>query len=155
MSRQPILAAGAPAAIGPYSQAIEIDGFLFCSGQLGMDPATGLLVDGIEAQTERALRNLEAVLAAAAMSMNDVVKVTVFMKDLGSFTAMNGVYTRHMPDPHGPGGRSAARRPRRDRGSGAPFVTLPGDRRAASRRRASRRPMPLAAPRSRARATVR
>jgi 2-iminobutanoate/2-iminopropanoate deaminase len=99
MSRQPILAAGAPAAIGPYSQAIEIDGFLFCSGQLGMDPATGLLVDGIEAQTERALQNLEAVLAAAAMSMKDVVKVTVFMKDLGSFTAMNGVYARHMPDP--------------------------------------------------------
>jgi 2-iminobutanoate/2-iminopropanoate deaminase len=99
MSRQPILAAGAPAAIGPYSQAIEIDGFLFCSGQLGMDPATGQLVEGIEAQTERALHNLEAVLAAAAMSMSDVVKTTVFMRDLGSFAAMNGVYARHMPDP--------------------------------------------------------
>jgi 2-iminobutanoate/2-iminopropanoate deaminase len=99
MSRQPILAAGAPAAIGPYSQAIEIDGFLFTSGQLGMDPATGLLVDGIEAQTERALHNLEAVLAGAALSMSDVVKTTVFMKDLGSFAAMNGVYARHMPDP--------------------------------------------------------
>jgi 2-iminobutanoate/2-iminopropanoate deaminase len=99
MSRQPILAAGAPAAIGPYSQAIEIDGFLFCSGQLGMDPATGLLVDGIEAQTERALNNLAAVLAGASLSMADVVKTTVFMVDLGSFAAMNGVYARHMPDP--------------------------------------------------------
>ena len=99
MSRQPILAAGAPAAIGPYSQAIEIDGFLFCSGQLGLDPGTGQLVDGIEAQTERALANLEAVLAAAGLKMADVVKTTVFMRDLGSFGAMNTVYARHMADP--------------------------------------------------------
>jgi 2-iminobutanoate/2-iminopropanoate deaminase len=99
MSRQPILAAGAPAAIGPYSQAIEIDGFLFCSGQLGLDPATGQLVEGIEAQTERALHNLEAVLAGAAMTMADVVKTTIFLKDLGHFAIVNSIYSRHVIDP--------------------------------------------------------
>jgi 2-iminobutanoate/2-iminopropanoate deaminase len=99
MSRQPILAAGAPAAIGPYSQAIEIDGFLFCSGQLGLDPTTGQLVDGIEAQAERALHNLEAVLAGAAMTMADVVKTTIFLTDLGHFAAVNAIYARHVIDP--------------------------------------------------------
>ena len=99
MPRQAITASGAPAAIGPYSQAIAIDGFLFCSGSLGMDPATGNLLEGIEAQTERALSNLEAVLQANGMSMGDVVKTTVFLSDLGHFAAMNAVYATHVMDP--------------------------------------------------------
>ena len=99
MPRQAVTASGAPAAIGPYSQAIAIDGFLFCSGSLGMDPATGQLVEGIEAQTERAFLNLEAVLAANGMSMADVVKTTVFLSDLGNFAAMNAVYAAHVVDP--------------------------------------------------------
>jgi len=97
--RQAITASGAPAAIGPYSQAVAIDGFLFCSGSLGMDPATGALLDGIEAQTERALANLEAVLQANGMSMADVVKTTVFLSDLANFAAMNAVYATHVVDP--------------------------------------------------------
>jgi len=94
-----ISTASAPAAIGPYSQAIEIDGVLYCSGQLGMDPATGQLAEGIEAQAERSLRNLEAVLAAAGLTTADVVKVTIFMVDLADFAKVNDVYARHMPAP--------------------------------------------------------
>jgi 2-iminobutanoate/2-iminopropanoate deaminase len=99
MSRQAISTASAPAAIGPYSQAIEIDGVLYCSGQLGLDPATGQLLDGIEAQAERSLRNLEAVLAAAGLTTADVVKATVFMVDLADFGKVNDIYARHMPVP--------------------------------------------------------
>ncbi len=85
----------APAAIGPYSQAIASGGFLFCSGQIPLDPGTGKMVDGgIEAQTERVLRNLEAVLAAAGSSPAAVVKTTVYLADLGDFPAMNAVYGR-------------------------------------------------------------
>jgi 2-iminobutanoate/2-iminopropanoate deaminase len=97
--RQAVTASGAPAAIGPYSQAIASDGFLFCSGSLGMDPATGQLLDGIEAQTEQALLNLEAVLEADGLSMADVVKTTVFLSDLGNFAAMNAVYAAHVVEP--------------------------------------------------------
>ena len=99
MPRKKIAAAGAPAAIGPYSQAIEIDGFLFCSGSLGMDPASGQLVDGITKQAEQALVNLEAVLAEAGMSMADVVKTTVFLTDLNNFAEMNAVYAKHVIEP--------------------------------------------------------
>ena len=99
MPRQKVAASGAPAAIGPYSQAIEIDGFLFCSGSLGMDPFTGQLFEGIEAQTERALSNLEAVLDAAGMSFGDVVKTTVFLSDLANFAAMNAIYEKHVVEP--------------------------------------------------------
>jgi 2-iminobutanoate/2-iminopropanoate deaminase len=99
MPRQQVSAPGAPAAIGPYSQAIAMDGFLFCSGQLGTDPATGQLVEGIEKQTEQALTNLEAVLAAVNLTMGDVVKTTVFMMDLAQFAAMNAVYARHIVEP--------------------------------------------------------
>ncbi len=99
MPRQAVSTSGAPAAIGPYSQAIAVDDFLFCSGSLGMDPATGQLADGIEAQTERAFQNLESVLEANGLSMGDVVKTTVFLADLNDFSAMNGVYARHAIDP--------------------------------------------------------
>ena len=85
MTRQAIATSGAPAAIGPYSQAIAVDGLLFCSGQLGLDPATGLLVDGVEAQAERSLRNLAAVLDAAGLGWADVVKTTIFLADMADF----------------------------------------------------------------------
>ncbi len=99
MTRLTVSTAGAPAAIGPYSQAIAIDGLLFCSGQLGLDPASGDLVDGVEAQAERSLRNLSAVLDAAGLGWADVVKTTVFLADIADFAAVNAVYARFMPDP--------------------------------------------------------
>ncbi len=100
MTRQAVSTANAPAAIGPYSQAIAMDGLVFCSGQLGLDPATGELVEGgVEAQAERALRNLAAVLDAAGLTMADVVKTTIFLADIADFATVNGVYGRHMPDP--------------------------------------------------------
>jgi 2-iminobutanoate/2-iminopropanoate deaminase len=83
----------APAAIGPYSQAVLTGGFLFCSGQISIDPATGKMVEGgIEIQTERVLRNLAAVLEEGGASLQSVVKTTVYLADLSDFTAMNGVY---------------------------------------------------------------
>jgi 2-iminobutanoate/2-iminopropanoate deaminase len=99
MTRQAIATALAPAAIGPYSQAVAVDGLLFCSGQLGLDPATGELVEGVEAQAERALRNLAAVLDAAGAAWADVVKTTIFLADIGDFATVNAVYARFMPDP--------------------------------------------------------
>jgi 2-iminobutanoate/2-iminopropanoate deaminase len=99
MSRQAISTAAAPAAIGPYSQAIEIDGFLFCSGQLGLDPVTGQLLGGVEDQVERALLNLEAVLAAAGMTTADIVKTNIFLVYLDHFAVVNAVYARHMAEP--------------------------------------------------------
>jgi 2-iminobutanoate/2-iminopropanoate deaminase len=99
MTRLTVSTAGAPSAIGPYSQAIAIDGLLFCSGQLGLDPATGDLVEGVEAQAERSLRNLSAVLDAAGLGWADVVKTTIFLADMADFAAVNAVYGRFMPDP--------------------------------------------------------
>jgi 2-iminobutanoate/2-iminopropanoate deaminase len=99
MSRKEVATSDAPAALGPYSQAIATDGFVFCSGQLGTDPATGLLVEGVEAQTERALLNLEAVLAAADLTMADVVKTNIFLADLADFAHVNAVYARHIIEP--------------------------------------------------------
>jgi 2-iminobutanoate/2-iminopropanoate deaminase len=99
MTRQDVSTPGAPAAIGPYSQAIAIDGFVFCSGQAGLDPITGQLVNGIEDQTERTMLNLEAVLAAAGVSMADVVKTTIFLTDLASFSLVNAIYSRHIVGP--------------------------------------------------------
>jgi 2-iminobutanoate/2-iminopropanoate deaminase len=100
VTRQAVSTAGAPAAIGPYSQGIAVDGFVFCSGQIGLDPATGELVGGgVEAQADRALRNLTAVLDAAGLAMADVVKTTLFLADIGDFGAVNAIYAKHMPDP--------------------------------------------------------
>jgi 2-iminobutanoate/2-iminopropanoate deaminase len=89
----------APAALGPYSQAIEAGGMVFCSGQVGVDPATKQLADGIAAQTEQALRNLSAVLGAAGLAMSDVVKTTLWLTDAADFAAVNAVYARHFPEP--------------------------------------------------------
>jgi 2-iminobutanoate/2-iminopropanoate deaminase len=99
MTRTALATSGAPAAIGPYSQAIATDAFIFTSGQLGMDPATGDLLDGVEAQAERALRNLGAVLAEGGVALEDVVKTTIFLVDMADFATVNAVYARHMPSP--------------------------------------------------------
>lgn len=85
----------APAAIGPYSQAVAAGGFLFCSGQIGLDPATGELADGLEDQVSRALENLSGVLAAAGIGTSDVVKTTVFLAAMEDFGAMNDIYARY------------------------------------------------------------
>ncbi len=99
MTRQAIATSGAPAAIGPYSQAIAVDGLVFCSGQLGLDPATGDMVEGVEAQAERSMRNLSAVLDAAGLGWSDVVKTTIFLADIADFAAVNEIYGRYMPVP--------------------------------------------------------
>ncbi len=90
-----ISAPNAPAALGPYSHATVMDGMVFTSGQLGIDPATGKLAEGVAAQAEQALKNLEAVLAAAGASMADVVKTTVFVQDLADFGTVNTIYGQH------------------------------------------------------------
>ena len=83
----------APAAIGPYSQGVKANGFVFTAGQGGVDPATGKIVEGgIEAQTRQTLTNIQAILEAAGTSLANVVKVTVFLHDINDFAAMNGVY---------------------------------------------------------------
>jgi len=105
MIREAISTDVAPAALGPYSQAIVAGGFVFCSGTAGIDPATGLPGDGIEAQTELALRNLEAVLTAAGASLSALVKTTIFYANVEDFATINAVYARFMPDP--PPARSA------------------------------------------------
>ena len=105
MTRQAITTDRAPAALGPYSQAIVAGDLVFCSGTVGIDPTTGLAPEGIEAQTEQALRNLAAILEAAGASMVDVVKTTIFYANVDDFPLLNEVYARHMPDP--PPARSA------------------------------------------------
>ena len=87
----------APAAIGPYSQAIRVGDTLFTSGQIGLDPATGQLVEGgIEAQTTRVLENLKAVLGEAGLDLVHVVKTTVFLKTMSDFAAMNAIYAKYL-----------------------------------------------------------
>jgi len=87
-----------PRAIGPYSQAIRANGFLFLSGQVSLDPATQQLVQGgIAQQTERVLENLKGILEAAGSSLDRVVKTTVYLKDMNDFAAMNEVYARYFP----------------------------------------------------------
>ncbi|HZM72057.1 MAG TPA: RidA family protein [Candidatus Polarisedimenticolia bacterium] len=99
MTREAVSTTGAPGAVGPYSQAIASGDLVFCSGQIGLDPAAGELVDGVEAQAERALRNLAAVLDAAGCSFADVVRTTVYLANIDDFGAVNAIYARHMADP--------------------------------------------------------
>ena len=95
----PIQTEHAPAAIGPYSQAVVVDGWVFCSGQIPIDPETGDLIQGdIKAQTEQVLMNLASVLEKAGSSLRGVVKTTVFLSDIDDFGAMNEVYARHFHD---------------------------------------------------------
>lgn len=98
-NRTPVHSDHAPKAIGPYSQAIAANGFVFCAGQTPIDPATGDLVPGgIDAQTHQVLRNLGAVLQAAGSGYNRVVKTTVFLKNMNDFAAMNAVYATYFKD---------------------------------------------------------
>jgi len=89
----------APAPIGPYSQGVDA-GTIFCSGQIGLDPATGNLVEGIVAQTSRAIANLEGVLSAAGLGLKNVVRTTVFLADMGEFAKMNEEYGKHFAAPY-------------------------------------------------------
>ncbi len=98
MKRKIIHTEKAPAAVGPYSQAIKSKRMIFTAGQIPLDPATGKLVEGgIEEQTRQALTNVKAVLKAAGSGMNAVMKTTVFLLDMGEFAAMNGVYAEFFP----------------------------------------------------------
>ena len=90
--KQAISTDKAPAAIGPYSQGIRAGNLTITSGQLPIDPATGALPDGIEAQTRRSLENCKSVLAAAGLRMENIIKTTVFLSDMNNFAAMNGIY---------------------------------------------------------------
>jgi 2-iminobutanoate/2-iminopropanoate deaminase len=99
MDRIEVRTDSAPPAIGPYSQAIVAGGFVFCSGTPGIDPSTGEVPADLEAQTEQALVNLEAVLTAAGSSIANVVKTTIFYAHVADFATINAVYARHMPDP--------------------------------------------------------
>jgi 2-iminobutanoate/2-iminopropanoate deaminase len=90
--RETITSPSAPAALGPYSQAVRAGDFIFCSGQTGLDPATGVLREGVVAQAEQVLDNLAAVLAAAGASFADVVKTTIFLLDMADFQTINAIY---------------------------------------------------------------
>lgn len=85
----------APAAIGPYSQAIEANGFVFASGQIPVNPATGEIPEGIEAQADQVMKNMQNLLAAAGTSLEQVVKTTVFIQSMNDFAAINGIYSKY------------------------------------------------------------
>ncbi len=98
--REPVTTSAAPAAIGPYSQAIKAGDFLFASGQIPLDPATGTLVTGgIAEQTHRVLKNLAAVLEAAGIGFDKVVKTNVYLSDMADFAAVNEIYATYFPQP--------------------------------------------------------
>ncbi|MBE2268310.1 MAG: RidA family protein [Anaerolinea sp.] len=98
MSRDVIKTENAPGALGPYSQAIRANGFVFAAGQVGLIPATRALIEGgVEAQTRQALTNLAAVFEAAGTGLDRVVKTTVFLQNMGDFAAMNAVYAEFFP----------------------------------------------------------
>jgi 2-iminobutanoate/2-iminopropanoate deaminase len=103
-TRQIVNSPKAPKAIGPYSHAVRVGHFVHTAGQLGLDPQTNELVEGIEAQTRQALQNQSNVLEAAGTSLKSVVKTTVFLKDMGEFAKMNAVYGEFFP--HDPPARS-------------------------------------------------
>ena len=99
MSKKVISTPNAPAAIGPYSQANLINGVLYISGQIPIDPATGNLVDGIEKETHQVMKNLKAVLEEAGLGFTNVVKATIFLKSMDDFAAMNEIYASYL-DPN-------------------------------------------------------
>ena len=99
MSREIVQTEKAPKAIGPYAQAIKVNGLVYTAGQIPLDPRTGEMTEGgITAQTRQVLENLKAVLEAAGSSFNQVVKATVFLKNMSEFTAMNEVYSEYLGD---------------------------------------------------------
>lgn len=98
--RQTINTTAAPAAIGPYSQAVRVGDYVFTSGQIGLDPVSGKLVEGVEAQARQALANLAVILEAAGAGLEDVAKTTIFLTDMGDFQVVNMVYaTEFAADP--------------------------------------------------------
>ncbi|MFZ1890973.1 MAG: RidA family protein [Formosimonas sp.] len=99
MTKKIIATTNAPAAIGPYSQAVKMGSMVFTSGQLGLDPATGELAQGIEAQTHLAFKNLDAILQEAGGSLASVVKFTLFLTDLSDFATVNSIMTQYVPEP--------------------------------------------------------
>ena len=99
MTRRAVTTTGAPSAIGPYSQGIDTGALVFVAGQIGREPASGELPDGVEAQTERAMKNIGAILEAAGLSWADVVKTTCFLADIADFETFNGVYKIFVTDP--------------------------------------------------------
>lgn len=101
MEKNVVTTVQAPKALGPYSQAVRWGNLLFLSGQVGIDPATGKLVEGgVAAQARQAFKNLEAVLAAAGINLRRLLKATVYLKDMSSFQAVNEVYAAHVPPPY-------------------------------------------------------
>jgi 2-iminobutanoate/2-iminopropanoate deaminase len=100
MSKDAIQTSNAPAAIGPYSQAIRADHTVYLSGQIGLDPATGNLLDGLEAQTRQVIANLKAVAEAAGGSLDDIVKLTLLLADMADFAAVNEILARSFTPPY-------------------------------------------------------
>jgi reactive intermediate/imine deaminase len=100
MTRQVIQTADAPAAIGPYSQAIRVGATLYLSGQIGLDPKTAQLVDGVEAQAHQVFRNMRAVAQAAGASLDDVVKLSIMVADLGDFAKVNEIMATYFAAPY-------------------------------------------------------
>jgi len=109
MTRKSVVSGLLPAALGPYTHAIVAGGFVFSPGTTGIDPAAGTVRDGIEAQTEQALRNLAAILQAAGPSTADLVKTTIFYTNTDDFPKISKVYAQHMPDPAGAPGAGERR----------------------------------------------
>ena len=100
MKKNSVSSGDAPKAIGPYSPAVMADGILYCSGQLGLDPVSGELAAGVKAQAERAILNLEALLAAAGLGLGDVVKTSIFLADMAAFAVVNEVYASRFAAPY-------------------------------------------------------
>jgi reactive intermediate/imine deaminase len=100
MSRKILSTAGAPAAIGTYSQAVQVDNTVYLSGQIGLDPASMQLVEGIDAQIVRVFDNLQAIAEAAGASLSDAVKVTIYLTDLGNFPKVNEIMARYFAEPY-------------------------------------------------------
>jgi 2-iminobutanoate/2-iminopropanoate deaminase len=100
MKLESIASAAAPKAIGPYSPAVAANRTLYCSGQLGLDPTSGELEQGVDAQAERAITNLMAILAAAKLDLSDVVKTTIFLTNMADFAVVNAVYASHFEAPY-------------------------------------------------------
>lgn len=98
MPKEAITAKGAPAPVGPYSQAIRSAGLVFCSGVVGLDPQSGELVEGLAAQVRQAFENLKAVLEAADLTLDHVVKTTVYLQDMADFSEMNEIYAGYFGD---------------------------------------------------------
>lgn len=99
MTLRAVTTGGAPSAIGSYSQAIDTGSLVFVAGQIGLDPSSGELVEGVEAQAERALRNIAAILDAAGLTIADVAKTTILLADIADFGAVNAVYARSIGNP--------------------------------------------------------